>query len=63
MTDNICALKDIIPLCLVIIGITVLMAIALMNGEDGILLTSVVGILGSLGGIKTGHYMSQKKKT
>jgi hypothetical protein len=62
MTDNISALKDIIPLCMVIIGITILMAIALMKGEDGILLTSVVGTLGSLGGIKAGQYMSQKKK-
>lgn len=63
MTDNISALKDIIPLCLVIVGITVLMAIALMKGEDGILLTSVVATLSILGGLKAGQYITVKKQT
>ena len=63
MTDNISALKDIIPLCLVIIAITTLEAIALINGEDGILLTSIVGTLAVLGGLKAGQYITVKKNT
>ena len=63
MTDNISALKDIIPLCLVIVAITTLEAIALINGEDGVLLTPIIGVLAALGGLKAGQYITLKKKT
>jgi hypothetical protein len=63
MTDNISALKDIIPVCMVIVAITTLEAIALMKGEDGVLLTPIIGILAALGGLKAGQYITLKKKT
>jgi len=61
MTDTITALKSIIPLCLVIVGITILAAIALIQGEDGTVLTTVVGILAALGGLQAGKYITQRK--
>jgi len=62
MSDNISPLTNIIPLCLVIVGITVLEGIALMKGEDGLLLTPIIGILAALGGLKAGQYITLKKK-
>ena len=61
MTDTITALKSIIPLCLVIVGITILAAITLMQGGDSAVLTAVVGILAALGGLQAGRYVTQRK--